>query len=281
MSLPLKIDIFRVGHTRQRERLAQRDKGYTSVEFPALCALIIHPQDGPILYDTGYETRLLEATKTYPLKFYRDILPVYITEQERLTIQLKERGLFPKDIRNVVVSHFHADHIGGLKDFSAARVICLQKDCEPISGLAAKPWRSLFAGYVPDLLPETFNERSLFTESLTMRSLPTSMRPFETGYDLLGDGSALGIPLPGHTPGQLGLFLPETDKGPVFLVADACWSLPACKKGVLPSSLALCTAFDKRLYKETFFRIKELANREPKIRIIPAHCMDTWKAWHV
>lgn len=280
MSVPLKIDLLRVGHTRQREKLARRDKRYVSVEFPALCALITHPHVGPILYDTGYETRFIEATKTYPLKLYRDILPVYITEQERLTFQLKERGLFPEDIQNVIVSHFHADHISGLKDFSAARFICLQKDYESISRLTAKPWRSLFAGYVPDLLPETFNERSLFTESLTMHSLPTSMRPFETGYDLLGDGSALGIHLPGHTPGQLGLFLPETDKGPVFLVADACWSLPACKEGVLPSNLALCTTFEKKLYKETFFHLSELANREPEIRIIPSHCTDTWKAWH-
>ncbi len=34
---------------------------------------------------------------------------------------------------------------------------------------------------------------------------------FETGYDLAGDGSLAGIPLPGHTRSQLGLLFTDEE----------------------------------------------------------------------
>ena len=40
------------------------------------------------------------------------------------------------------------------------------------------------------------------------------------GYDLFGDQSIIMFPLPGHAAGQHGALI-QTEKGPVFLVADA------------------------------------------------------------
>jgi glyoxylase-like metal-dependent hydrolase (beta-lactamase superfamily II) len=106
------------------------------------------------------------------------------------------------------------------------------------------------------------------------------MRPFNAGLDLLGDGSLMGVSLPGHSNGQLGLFMPDVNGRPIFLVADACWSLPACKEGRLPSRLALFVNAERQRFKETFFGLRDLAVRESGIALLPSHCPVAWEDYH-
>lgn len=271
-STSVDLNMLRVGACRHLECVAARGGRLSLIDFPSLCGLIRHPSLGWILYDTGYSDHFFHATKSLPERLYRAALPVDLPPSESLFLQLKLFGIAPADIALVIISHYHGDHIAGLRDFPNARFIALQADTDQISTLIGKPWQATIQGYLPKLLPSDFFLRLEYADEKALCTLPIWMSPFHSGFDLLGDGSLLGVSLPGHSAGQLGLFIPNSNGRPAFLVADACWSLPACIEGRLPSRLALFVNAERQRFQETFFGLRELALREPDIALLPSHC---------
>ena len=240
------------------------------MDFPSYCALILHPSAGPILYDTGYSDRFREATEGFPGRLYRWITPVRLRPEERLEAQLAGHGLRPEDVGTVFVSHLHADHVSGLRDLPRARFVMLRQ--EMASTLGRRGFAALRRGFLPDLLPADFARRADCADERAVVDLGASWRPFDRGLDLLGDRSLVGVPLPGHTPGQLGLLLVDQAGRDVLLAGDACWSGRAWREQRLPSVLARPLMHDWRRYVETLAGLKTLAERNPGLCIVPSHC---------
>src|SRR6202043_1176341 len=93
----------------------------------SLVALLRHPEHGWLLWDTGYAPRMLEVTRRLPFRLYRYATPLRLRPDLAVVAQLQQRGLAARDIRRVLISHFHADHIAGLRDFPAAELIASQE----------------------------------------------------------------------------------------------------------------------------------------------------------
>ena len=273
----IALHLLRVGACRHLECIAARGGRWIPVEFPALCGLIRHPERGWMLYDTGYAGHFFSATARWPERLYRNALPVELPQGEVLKTQLAGFGLTPADISTVIVSHYHGDHIAGLRDFPNARFIALSADTKRFTALVGKRWRATLGGHLPTLLPEDYLNRVIAADDCAQRNLPDWLAPFEAGYDLLGDGSLLGVPLPGHSLGQLGLFIPDAAGHPVFLVADACWSLPALREGRMPSRLALFVNAERQSFVKTFNGLSGIARRETAITLLPSHCTVAWQ----
>lgn len=273
----MELHLLKVGACRHLECMAARGGRWAMVEFPALCGLIRHPQHGWILYDTGYAEHFFEATQSWPECLYRWTLPVDLPASAQLHSQLSRFGLRPSDIGLVIVSHFHGDHIAGLRDFPNARFIALQEDSRHMRSLESRRWRATLTGHLPGLLPADFYLRLQHAEDCPLRSLPSWLAPFDTGFDLLGDGSLLGVPLPGHSQAQLGLFLPQAQGQPCFLLADACWSLPALREGRLPAWPTQFIQAHPSRYAKTFRALSALSQREPAIALLPSHCLHAWE----
>jgi glyoxylase-like metal-dependent hydrolase (beta-lactamase superfamily II) len=273
----VELHLLRVGACRHLECMAARGGRWTSIEFPALCGLIRHPERGWLLYDTGYSEHFFAATNAWPERLYRTALPVELPQEQGLATQLAGFGLAPADIGTVIVSHYHGDHIAGLRDFPNARFIALDADTGRFAALAGQRWRATLGGHLPGLLPDDYFERVDAADACPRRDLPDWLQPFETGFDLLGDGSLLGVPLPGHSHGQLGLFMPDADGRPAFLVADACWSKPALIEGRLPSRLALFVNAERQRFVRTFNGLTGIVRREPAVAVLPSHCPVAWR----
>ncbi len=271
------LHLLRVGACRHLECMAARGGRWTPVEFPALCGLIHHPDRGWLLYDTGYAGHFFTATDSWPERLYRAALPVELPQNEILKVQLAGFGLTPADIGTVIVSHYHGDHIAGLRDFPNARFIALSAATERFTALAGKRWRATLGGHLPNLLPGDYPNRVAAADDCPERDLPDWLAPFETAFDLLGDGSLLGVPLPGHSHGQLGLYIPDAGGRPAFLVADACWSTPALREGRMPSRLAWFVNAERQRFVETFNGLFGIARRETAIALLPSHCTAAWQ----
>lgn len=273
----VNLHYLRVGQCQHLECVAARGGRMKLIEFPSFCGLIRHPDAGWVLFDTGYADHFFQATEKFPEKLYRLALPIKLQDEEKLLAQLQCLGINPDDIRWIIVSHYHGDHIAGLRDFPKAKFVASKKDTEDLQSMMKKSWRATLQGKLPQLLPEYYFQRLTFVEDLPQYPLPDWMLPFTQAFDLLGDGSLLLVPLPGHSHGQTGLLMPDVNGQAVFLTADACWSLPACREGRLPSLLAGLATANQQAYKQTFFNLQQLVNREKSLICLPSHCIPSWK----
>jgi glyoxylase-like metal-dependent hydrolase (beta-lactamase superfamily II) len=98
------------------------------------------------------------------------------------------------------------------------------------------------------------------------------MAPFETGADLLGDGSILAVELPGHCPGHWGLAVADAAQGLHFMVGDAAWSSDAIRRNVPPPAIASGFLGDTRKVRATLARLHDLWRRNKEVRLTPCHC---------
>ncbi|RME98795.1 MAG: MBL fold metallo-hydrolase [Chloroflexi bacterium] len=271
----LRLTLMQAGYTTAPQAMILRGGRWQRMKIPALLALIEHPRQGPVLFDTGYSPRFFSETRRWPASLYPKITPVTLAASETAAAQVQARGIAPADVRFIILSHFHADHVGGLFDFPNAQFIY------PAAALAAVRGKSGFAalraGYLPGLLPPDFLARGRALQPAEFTPLPAEYAPFERGVDIFGDGTLLGVSLPGHAVGQMGLFLRDENLGPVLLAADACWHSRACREFILPHPAVLRILPDSAAYQTTLRRLHHLHTRRPELHIIPSHCPE-WAA---
>lgn len=250
--------------------MTRRDAGMTPAVFPSLAALIVHPVEGPMLFDTGYDPAFFAATQHFPERLYRWITPVTLQPGQAVADQLPRFGLTPEDIRSIVVSHFHGDHVAGLIRFPQARIFCARAGLKQvqIKGRLTRVRKGLLAA----LTPADIDARATFFEDLPQISLGPDLAPFEKGSDLLGDGSLLGVQLPGHCPGHWGLLVRQTDDRMRFLIADAAWSSGAVRDDVPPPRLTTALLGETAPYRRTLNALHRLWARNPEVIVTPSHC---------
>lgn len=274
----VRVELLSVGHCRHCERMARADGRWRSVRFPALAALILHPTEGPLLYDTGYADHFHTATHPFPERLYRWVTPPVLPAEERLEQQLAAHGLRPQDIRWALVSHFHGDHVAGLRDLPQARFICLREDLEDLRRRSRLD--ALRHGMLPALLPDGFEQRCRWAESTPTVPLTGAWAAFGShGHDLFGDGSVIAVALPGHSPRQMGLRLLDEHGHELLLCADAAWSASAWTHEAWPALPARWIMDDWPAYQRTVRALGALARQQPELRIVPSHCEDSIAAY--
>ncbi|UVO50008.1 MBL fold metallo-hydrolase [Sphingomonas sp. SUN019] len=267
---------FRVGFCRHPQRMAIRDGRWRPVEFPALAFLLVHPEEGPIVFDTGYDPAFFTATEPFPERLYRWTTPPTLGPREALADQLAAAGVAPGDVRHLILSHFHADHMAGTHRFSNAAIHCARAGYDAMC--AGSRLGSVRKGMLRALAPLDFLTRARWFEDAPRVPLPADLAPFVEGADLLGDGSFLALPLPGHCPGHWGLALRE-DAGLHMLVADAAWSSDAIRRDMPPPRLTMALLGDPAATRATLHDLHRLRVRNPDIRLTPSHCPECASEW--
>ena len=230
-------------------------------------ALLGHPQHGWTLFDTGYAPRILDATRTWPFSLYRRMTPLRLNPRLAVVAQLGALSLTTGDIRRVVVSHFHADHIAGLRDFPHAELIASHAAWD--DARQRRGFRALLRGVIPALIPDDFAARARLIDDFTGPTVP-ALGPT---HDLFGDGSALLVLLPSHARGQLGL-LARTERGDLLLAADGCWLSRSYRERRPPPAFANLIADDPRALAATIDKLHDFALARPEVAILPTHCTE-------
>lgn len=255
------------GWCEQLEALARRGGRWRKIRFRSLFALIRHPTSGPIMFDTGYG-HFLSATARFPWRLYRAVTPVRIEPGQDAATQLTRHGVKPGEVRHVILSHLHADHVGGARDFANARFHHSLTGWQAVTGRSALG--CLRRAFVPSLLPPDLLSRTTWLEQNPPVPLNAEWAPFTEARDILGDGSLLAVALPGHAAGQHGLIC-NTAQGPAFLIADGAWSSQAVRANQPPHALTGVMQ-DMKTYRLTLSRLHDLARRRPDLRMIVSHC---------
>jgi glyoxylase-like metal-dependent hydrolase (beta-lactamase superfamily II) len=242
--------------------------------FPAFWAWIQHPTLGNLLFDTGYAPRFFEATRPFPEMLYRKILPVTLEKDGDVVSRLRmQYNIDSESITYIILSHFHGDHVGGLKDFPNAQFICTRRAYEHFQQFASK-W-GIVKAYLPALVPTDFAKRVLFIEDFCAK-LPTSFFKNEWFWK---DAGIRFVDLPGHAVGQVGIICPTEARKEVFLVADAVWHIYSIVHNVPPPPIVRVFADSYADLKDSIARLHHFHKAYPSVEMIPSHCLETLRKY--
>jgi len=266
----MNLSIYGAGKTRAAEKLFGTGNSWKKVDIPALFAHINHPDHGHVLFDTGYSTRFFDATKRFPQRLYGLATPVDIKSEENAAPQLEARGIDPKDVKWIIVSHFDPDHIGGLRDFPKARILCQWRAWNKIAGKTGI--KALLDHLLIDLLPDDLTARLL----LLPDPAGPAIGPFKNSLDIFQDGSIMIVNLPGHKEGQIGAFVKNEKGGNIFLCADGIWNREALVEKRKNFGVHRIIAKDKPAQDRTYANLRQLQTDMPDLCFVPSHCPLAW-----
>jgi len=272
----MKINILHAGYCTAPEHIAIHGGRWRSIHFPAMFALFRHPKFGAMLFDTGYSYRFFDETKKFPKRFYRWMTPVILREEDLVVNQLATFDLRPQDITHVFISHFHADHIASLPDLNWSRFVYLPHSFGHLR-LPSKDssFGDLKHAFLRGLIPSDFDARSQEVDMSKPILLSEEYAPFKAGYDLLGDESLIGVELPGHAHGQMGLFARDKSGQVFFFVADAAWLKRSIVENRPPHKITNLLFPDPKAYSETLGNLRTYYLTHPETHVIPSHCEET------
>ena len=249
------IRVFEAGHCTHRACVALRGAGLSVCAFPSR-AYLIEAGGKRWLWDTGYAQHFLDHTRSGLFSLYAAVTPVYFESSQAMVAQLRGHGMGPADLDGIILSHFHGDHVAGLRDFDGVPFFCSG------AGWAITRLRTGFGalrrGFVPELMPPDFDQRVRAIERFDRVPLPAALAPFTHARALPGSGGeVLLVDLPGHAAGHIGAFV-QTDQGWTLLAADAAWSPLSYRDLRGPSRLAGLIMEDITAYYTTLRMLHQL-----------------------
>lgn len=221
------------------------------IRLYATAFLLRHPERGWVLVDTGYSTRVARLGGLSGF-LYRFIVGATISNRRGVRGVLQEIGVERREISDIILTHLHPDHIGGLRDFPETRILLHR------SGIVlAKERRKLRNAFFPELLPRDFFQRA---------------KPISD--DVFGDGSLLSVELPGHAVGQIGLLF-SCNGRKTLLAADACWLSRSYLEG-MDAPMITGLIHDSREYRHSLNKLCRMRREaDGKLDILPSHCPRT------
>jgi glyoxylase-like metal-dependent hydrolase (beta-lactamase superfamily II) len=162
----------------------------------------VHPK-GTLIWDTGAVPddswkptgSLVTQHIVLPDAQQRDLTMV-----KPLKTQLAELGFSPSAITYLALSHYHYDHTANANEFSGATWLVRQAERD-----------AMFADKPPGTTQPSTYAALRNSKTLLLKNDP---------YDVFGDGTAVIILAPGHTPGHQALYLKLAKTGGVLLSGD-------------------------------------------------------------
>ncbi len=209
-------------------------------------ACLIDTDDGPVLVETGANPEGLKDPAAAAGERARD-LKLHLREEDDVRSRLKEIGLKPEDVRIVILSHMHWDHVGGCQFFPKATFVVQRAEYR-------------FALYPDNAFRKSF-VRPLFEgmANLDLRE---------------GDGEVVPgvwvLSSPGHTPGHQSVFVSLPESGKVLLAFDAINTWANIELDT-PGGVT----WNAAVAMESLHRLVQLAKHE-KATLLPGHQPGCW-----
>jgi glyoxylase-like metal-dependent hydrolase (beta-lactamase superfamily II) len=221
-------------------------------EWLPVYAWVIEHDEGIIVVDTG-ETSRVHQNGYFPSwhPFYRRAVHFSVHPEEEIGPQLKALGIANRDVRQVVLTHLHTDHSGGLIHLTGSKTWVSRQELRRASGFAGK-----VQGYLPHRWPKWWQP-----EFIRFDDRPVG--PFRQSMSLTKSGDILIVPTPGHTPHHVSVVVAGTPS--FFLAGDTSYTerllLEGKVDGVSP---------DIKIARRTLNQIVTLAEEQPLV-YLPSH----------
>lgn len=230
------------------------------VTLPNLVALIDHPK-GLVMVDSGYGSRFSEVKSVFPLNLLYLLIQVgKIPPYQLVRDRLQTLGIAPDRVRDLVLTHLHPDHMGGVVDVPAAEVVVSHSEW-----LSAQDDPTI-PGFLKERIRSHHREVDL--------SAGAPYETFEHGVDLYGDGAIVLVATPGHSRGHMSVFVNLPSGRRFCLAGDVAWVRENYQKPIhkgWPMRALMEPTWDE----DALRRLHELSRLAPEITIVPAHDPDS------
>ena len=175
------------------------------IMIPINMWIIDHPM-GLIVYDTGNNVAISDGNCTsHWNEGFCGLLQPSQTRADVIDKQLEKVGFSAGDVKIVITSHSHLDHIGNIEMFPDAIHVIQKKE------LYQAWW------------PEKFQRGGAHVVADYDDARDFTYFELNGDYDLFGDGSVVIVSTPGHTLGHQSVKVRMNDTGTVILTQDAVW----------------------------------------------------------
>lgn len=231
------------------------------IELPINVFVIKH-RDGLVLFDSGMDPAVISdpnyVDSAIGRFFMRRVFRFTIGPDDTVAKNLERLDLRAKDVSKVVISHLHFDHIGGIADVPQAELLVSRDEWQQLS----KPH--------PD--HDYFFREHIELPGANWQCIdfaPTEdplLAAFGGCYDVMGDGTLMLLPTPGHTAGSQSLLVRADDRPPLLLIGDLSYSVDLLMRDQLPGIYA-----DQADLLASFARVRDLQAKLPDLVILGSH----------
>ncbi|MGC1348594.1 MAG: N-acyl homoserine lactonase family protein [Xanthobacteraceae bacterium] len=213
-------------------------------------AWAIEHAEGVIVVDTGSGAHLKRLPRWHP--YFQFAVRFDIEPEQEVGPQLRSLGISARDVKTVVLTHFHIDHDGGLSHFADSRIFADRDEIARTAGIAGA-----IQGYLPNRWPKWFDPQPLAWQ-------PSRFGPFARSARITDAGDVVAVPTPGHTPTHVSVIVRDGDEQ-IMLAGDASYLEATMLRGTIDG-----VSPDQASAKTTLADIGALCAAVPTI-YLPTH----------
>ena len=196
-----------------------RSGGRGKMVLPVRCGVVQHPREGLVLLDMGSAHRSDDVKPSWPLGIYERVLG-FDHHGVGMAEHLTTHGLSTQDVRHVILTHLHADHLGDWRLFPHATFWVHKQAVE--QALSFLSWTK---GVFSELLPPLDRIK---TFDISETKTPLDALSQDEVFSPL-EGIRL-VSLPGHVAGHCGVWV-DGKNGSVFYASDVSWTFEGILEG--------------------------------------------------
>jgi glyoxylase-like metal-dependent hydrolase (beta-lactamase superfamily II) len=222
---------------------------------------VIEHAKGLLLFDTGQDRASVTDDSYFPNGFpgivYDRLARFQVGEDDTLDAKLGPLGYSAADVDTAIVSHLHQDHIGGLRALTNAELLITAAEWFQLTGFSPEA-RGFLRAHID--IPGARWKHVGFDPTVD-----PGLEPFTESFDVMGDGSLVLLPTPGHTAGSFSLLVRRRTLPPLLLVGDLTYEAALLERRQLPG------VGNRHQLAESTDNVLALIRRMPGLVILPAH----------
>ena len=222
-------------------------------DFSMTAVLVRHPR-GDVLIDTGFGREIDAHFQTMPWAFRA---ATSYDRSQSAAEQLDQEGYDRLQLRGILLTHAHWDHVSGIPEFPGVPVWVTAEEHRFIADGGALS--ALVRGF-PGVRYEEYG-----FEGGPYLGFPAS-------HDVHGDGAIVVVPAPGHTPGSVIVFVALPGGRRLAFVGDLAWQREGItEREERPWVQRTLGDADPGQVREGLLRMAAITARFPEITLVPAH----------